>query len=54
MGFDFEPLPPPSPNTSRFLLNLLSVKKLKEEAISRSLSVEGLKKEQLLDLLSFN
>ena len=54
IGFAFEPAPTPSPNTSRFLLNLLSVKQLREEAISRSISFDGLKKDQLVDLLSTN
>ncbi len=54
IGFAFEPAPPPSPNTSGFLLNSLLVKQLRKEAISRAISFDGLKKNQLVDLLSNN
>ena len=53
-GFFFEPAPTPVPNRSKFLLNQLTLAKLKTEAKSRKLDSAGLLKPALLELLSSN
>ena len=51
-GFFFEPAPSPVPNTSKFLLNQLAITKLRNEAKARNLDPTGLKRGELVELLS--
>ena len=51
-GFTFSPSPTPEPNKSGFLLNLLSVAELRKEATRREIDFSGLKKPDLVELLS--
>ena len=51
-GFDFTPAPPPFPNTVPFLLQQMTVKELRREADERGLAHKGMKKPDLVRLLS--
>ena len=51
-GFSFHPEPTPIPNTSKFLLNQLTVKELYEEAKNRNIEAKGLLKRDLVEILS--
>ena len=52
VGFSFLPERPPIPNNSKYLLNQLTVKQLREEAKSRSIESKGLLKAGLVEILS--
>ena len=51
-GFHFTPAPPPVPNTVPFLLQQMTVKELRWEADERGLAHKGMKKADLVRLLS--
>ena len=51
-GFHFTPAPPPVPNTVPFLLQQMTVKELRWEADERGLVHKGMKKADLVRLLS--
>ena len=54
-GFTFRPESKPIPNTSKFLLNQLSIKELREEAKNRNIVTKGIrKKSEFIKLLSTN
>ena len=52
IGFFFKPDPAPEPNTSKFLLNQLTISKLRNEAKTRNFDPTGLRKGDLVELLS--
>ena len=51
-GFHFNPAPPPVPNTVRFLLQQMTVRALRHEAKERGLAHKGMRKPDLVRLLS--
>ena len=51
-AFFFEPAPTPVPNTSKFLLGQMNLAQLRVEAAGRNLETKGLKKADLVELLS--
>ncbi|KKZ10466.1 MAG: hypothetical protein TH68_10700 [Candidatus Synechococcus spongiarum 142] len=51
-GFYFTPALPPAPNTVPFLLQQMTVKELRWEADKRDLDHKGIKKSDLVHLLS--
>ena len=51
-AFSFNPSPTPIPNTSKFLLNHLTVKQLREEAKARDIEIKGLSRSEIVENLS--